>query len=632
MRKKRFQLLLVILVSSALVCAQTEEGFELLSGPESTDTTQIWYFTPKSPSELVNFADTSLNQHFTQYDLSRQQRENYAHLGIYGSATKPHLFDPKTKQTGYKLGAFPYTLYQLRTEDIRFYTANRGFTTVDYNQNKQTDGAFRGAFSRKFEGGLHFSLAYNRLFQSEEIFNINRFGLYTSQKVRHTNIGIGLKYGAKKYSAFLLYALNVNKIGETGGLQSDEAIQNQSLTENVNLSVWLEGSTDAETKLESNQISFHQYLAFNRTSESESSELLVFKHTLDITFGKSLFYSKPTQQRFFGPLSIDDRGLRLEVDEKSMVNSLSTTLYPFAQSAFAAALTVGAGYGSHTYESGPFDKKYDDIFLQAGYKQNISEYVLLNSEAKLHLGDFNGDSYVDAGVDINLPEKWGILEGRLLFSDKSAAQLDERIALSTFEIVNQSLNKTTTSGLEAKYTNDHLGFDARFGQYVIDNYIYVDSNFMPRQESSAISVTRFDASIDLAWKGIHLDQMVGLQHIPNAAIQLPKLTSRHSLYYEGFFFRQALLARFGFDFRYFDEYNADGYQPALGRFYVQTDQAVGGDWLVDFFLSFKIGGFRLKARLDNITSFFNNKVHYYTPLYPIPDRYFRLGINWQLRN
>ncbi len=105
--------------------------------------------------------------------------------------------------------------------------------------------------------------------------------------------------------------------------------------------------------------------------------------------------------------------------------------------------------------------------------------------------------------------------------------------------------------------------------------------------------------------------------------------TRHTLYYEDEWFKKALFLQTGITFRYFTEYNMNGYDPVLAEFYVQNDEKIGGFPMVDLFFNAKIKQTRIYFKYEHVNQLFNStNSHFSAPGYPYRDAVIRFGLVW----
>lgn len=153
----------------------------------------------------------------------------------------------------------------------------------------------------------------------------------------------------------------------------------------------------------------------------------------------------------------------------------------------------------------------------------------------------------------------------------------------------------------------------------------------PKQYSKAINYLGIRLQKEFTFGKFALDNTVLYQAVTQDenVLNLPKFTTRNTLYYSDYWFDKALFLQTGFTFQYFTEYYADGYLPVIGDFYTQTHSKIGNYPVLDFFFNAKIRTARVFLKVEN----FNQKLmkknkHYAAPGYPYRDMTIRIGIIW----
>jgi len=153
----------------------------------------------------------------------------------------------------------------------------------------------------------------------------------------------------------------------------------------------------------------------------------------------------------------------------------------------------------------------------------------------------------------------------------------------------------------------------------------------PKQYSKAINYLGIRLQKEFTFGKFALDNTVLYQVVTQDenVLNLPKFTTRNTLYYSDYWFDKALFLQTGFTFQYFTEYYADGYLPVIGDFYTQTHSKIGNYPVLDFFFNAKIRTARVFLKVEN----FNQKLmkknkHYAAPGYPYRDMTIRIGIIW----
>ena len=165
----------------------------------------------------------------------------------------------------------------------------------------------------------------------------------------------------------------------------------------------------------------------------------------------------------------------------------------------------------------------------------------------------------------------------------------------------------------------------------LDNFIYYDEEAFPQQESASISVWSLKIKKDFSWRSMHFNHTILLQESSSAKIPVPDWYSWHTLYGDYSVFNDALQLRTGFELRLFDSFFGKKYQPVINNYHLQNERKIGGKSILDFFFLLRVDTFSFYFRMNHLLPFFNSDVIYLSPLHPLYDRYFRLGISWMLR-
>jgi hypothetical protein len=158
----------------------------------------------------------------------------------------------------------------------------------------------------------------------------------------------------------------------------------------------------------------------------------------------------------------------------------------------------------------------------------------------------------------------------------------------------------------------------------------MNSNALPEQYAPAITIDQFIFEKTFLWRGLHFENNITVQrNSGEQQIHLAPLFTLHSLFYEHKFFSNRLLAAFGVNAAFNDEYFADNYMPANGLFFRQDEMKTGGYLRLDLFLRIKIKSARIFLKMENINDNMQKSAYYLTPHYPQPGKVFRFGLVWR---
>ena len=128
------------------------------------------------------------------------------------------------------------------------------------------------------------------------------------------------------------------------------------------------------------------------------------------------------------------------------------------------------------------------------------------------------------------------------------------------------------------------------------------------------------------------------QRVGNGPVNLPGLTTRNQLGYDGNLGFKNLRISFGAEMRYFTSYKAPQYSPLTGQYYYQDSNTVSLKLPdISLFLHFRIKSFSAYVRAENLNTvnpskggFTKNNVP--TLNYPYPGLQIRVGIFWSFVN
>jgi outer membrane cobalamin receptor len=104
----------------------------------------------------------------------------------------------------------------------------------------------------------------------------------------------------------------------------------------------------------------------------------------------------------------------------------------------------------------------------------------------------------------------------------------------------------------------------------------------------------------------------------------PNLTMSGELSYRNKFFNNALDVKFGVRSHFMSHQRGMTFNPQLTIYRESTDTTVGSWNRIDLFAILKIGDAYITLSFENLLS----ANYFITPVYPMPDRIFRLGVNW----
>jgi hypothetical protein len=602
------------------------------------DSLPVHYFYASNPDELFSLKDTLLDN-FQHYEPTRQvEYFDYITLGEIGHPHKPLLYQPIIRE-GVDLGFHQFDLYMQANDKVRFFKNPKPYTEAYYSATtSQEELLMKAIASIDLSKQIKGAIDYRR---------INHAAQYKNSNNRHTNFSISAWYESKskRHKVYASYLANTILQKNNGGLVDIDAIQTGGTFASRSLaSVNLE---NAQTEYYKKEITLTNYFYIHRlakpnTDNSASNAVnLLAMHQIsyDRTIHKFFDSSPADDTLVYGDLMIDSRGLRNYVNYHKVENEFKIRLE------YNGQLDVGLKHKVFFLRQEPQDTVLNNLFLIGKWHlQTKNDRFGLQAKAHFGLLDNGGDYLADGRAYLSL-DKLGRLDVRLMSQRYSPTLMHYRLFISQQEIWNNSFAKPIETSLMASYFLPKTKTTLHFQNHLINNLIYFDTLAMPKQADNAVNVIQFLVNQNFKRGSFHLDNTIGVQQISNTDIlRHPSFVSKHSIYFEGYVFKKAALARLGLDVRYNTNYFADNYQPATGQFYIQNDKNITSVPLIDAFLSFKIQTFRAFVKAENLneliwgstytlngrTFFVDTPIHMeYAPNYASRGTTIRFGIHWR---
>lgn len=156
-----------------------------------------------------------------------------------------------------------------------------------------------------------------------------------------------------------------------------------------------------------------------------------------------------------------------------------------------------------------------------------------------------------------------------------------------------------------------------------------------KQHRDGISLLTAELSQDFTLGPINWESVVTVQKSSSEqALPVPTLNVYTNLYLR-FKIARVLKCDFGADLRYFSQYAAPEYAPAIGQYAVQGNDAkvkVGNYPIVNVYANFHLKQTRFFVMMTHVNAGSGNKGYFLTPHYPLNDSIFRFGLSWNFFN
>ncbi len=188
------------------------------------------------------------------------------------------------------------------------------------------------------------------------------------------------------------------------------------------------------------------------------------------------------------------------------------------------------------------------------------------------------------------------------------------------------------SGALTYYTGQSE-LEAGLGLDLVDNFIYFDTLAQPAQYYELLQVTTAWLEKGFNW-GIYHNNTRVLFQLSTAPdiLSLPLIAAYHHSFIEVPVVREVLTTRLGFDVYYHTKYKGYGFMPAIGQFYLNNREELGGYPFINVYLSARLKRARIFVKYDHLNSGFPDKNYFLTYKYPLYPRSVRFGFRWTFYN
>lgn len=593
---------------------------------------------------------------------------HHVFLGNNGTATRSILFEP-TMQSGWDHGMHALDAYHWGMESIRFFNTTKPYTELAYLLAGKTEQIIEITHTQNIRPN------WNILFQYRLI---NSPGFFKNQKTNHNDYTFTSWYQSvnKRYNNYFVILANAMQSDEGGGLDNKQDYLNDPIyNDRFNIPTKIGGDVEFGRNFFSSTLNTgnryadlhimikQQYDLGKKDSLVSDSTIiplfyprLRFEHVFRYSSYKFKFIDEPNPSIGYFPdsafyqdtynytLLIDTttftRSLILYDRWKEIRNEFSIYQFPDAKNQLQF-IKAGIVIQNLKAVTNNFEGSFYNLIAQGEYRNKTRnrKWDIL-ATGKFHLTGFNSGDY---DVNINLKRFVGKRAGYIdlgfknvnrtpsfVFNSKSSFYLDAA----------KSFNKENTTLLTASLYQPQLNMVISGNYFLVSNYTYFTDYYKAEQENALFNLLqislekRFKIGKRWIWHtDIYFQQKTG-----DVAVNVPLIFTRNRIGYEGTLGFRKLNIAMGFEIRYHTPYKADGYSPAIGKFFYQDSIKITNRPDIAAYMHFRIRNFRAFLRAENLntlttTNGFGFRYHNFAaPDYPYPGLNIRLGIYWSFVN
>lgn len=598
---------------------------------------------------------------------------HYTYLGNLGSPRISHVFfERKDPEQFFFLDPYDFTVVE--PEDVVYTNTKSPFTNLTYyKQGGSSDGEerFKAYFAvnanKRLGFGFNIDYVYGRgkyMNQSTALFNGNLFAYYLGDK----------------YNMHFSFINDNLKVAENGGIVDDRYVTRP-------LDMAEGGKVYANDEIPTNlsqvwnhNTGYHAFLThrynvgFYRENpdakDTVNTEIFVpvtsFLHTVkvDINRRKYISYDEAQNQQYFQNNYLTDVQ-RDETEQLAVKNTIGISLREGFNKWAKAGLTA---FMSHEYrrftmtdtlartpgQRIPTDYVENTISAGGQLIKEQGQTLHYNVMGEIALvGEDAGQFQIQGKGDLNFR----------LFSD--TVRLEANAYIKNLNPIfyyrhfhskhywwdNNDLSKIMRTRIEGKVSVDRWKTQLKAGVENIKNYTYLDNTSVKYTETSSgkevttykndVAVKQNSGNIQVFSAALRQDFKLGIFHLDNEityqkssnqdVLPLPELTLYHNLYIKFGLAKKVLQIEMGADVRYFTQYYAPDYAPAIGQFYLQNKETrykLGGYPLLNGYINLHLKRTRIFIAMYNLIQGQGEKSYFLAPHYPLNPRLLKFGLSW----
>ena len=595
---------------------------------------------------------------------------HFTHLGNLGSPRISHVFFER-KETTQEFFTDPYSFSYDTPGTVKYTNTKSPFTNLTYyklGSSRRAEEQFKAYFAVNVNKRLGFGF---------DIDYIYGRGQFQNQSTAQFNGNLFTYYHGDKYEMHFNFINNNYKVTENGGISDDRYITHPlEMADGKRVYKSYEIQTNLQDIWNKNTgyhafLSHRYNLGFYKDESSENDTIVKevfvpvtsFIHTVKVDMNTRRYISQNDKQNreYFqnNYLGNDSTDMTKYMSVKNTVGiSLREGFNKWAKAGLTAFVSFEHRRFSMTDSingtPGQFMRDYKENTLSVGGQ-------LIKSQGKTIHYDVLGEIAV-LGEDIgqfNIEGK-GDLNFRL-FND--TVRLDANAYIKNIKPTfyyrhfhskhywwDNDLSMITRTKLEGKLSIDRWRTQLQAGVENITNYTYLDNTSVGytssndtgtktykndvavRQNAGNIQVFSAKLRQDFKLGILHLDNEVVYQKSSNSTIlPLPDLVLYHNLYIRAGLAKKVLTVELGADVRYFTQYYAPDYAPAIGQFYLQNPETrykLGGYPLVNGYLNIHLKRTRIFVMMYNLVQGTGERSYIFAPHYPLNPKAFKFGISW----
>ncbi|PKP17788.1 MAG: hypothetical protein CVU05_14880 [Bacteroidetes bacterium HGW-Bacteroidetes-21] len=456
----------------------------------------------------------------------------------------------------------------------------------------------------------------------------NSTGKYSHQENKNNNFRAFSHYSGKYYTGHISYNFGRFTFRENGGI-SDQTLYTDSLLPPENIPVNLSTASNIIkfrnlcTEHELTLLSFGPYNA----DSSKKMNRIILGGRFEFDRFRRLY--KDTQDSsFYNNVWIDS----LNTADSIQMSHYKTSLYLKVD--MAKKFTVYAGGFFERRDNGMYEIHFrrDVVALNGGFALNPGK-ISLTADVNFHLTD--EDQHIESKAQFTLPFK--ISGQNFNFITKAAYTSFDPRFYDTYYYSNHffwlmPFTPITTASVEAAIVQAKNEGTLVFNMTRVTHPVYYGQKALPKQWDGSANYMSITGKYHLQMGHWNWVPLFIFQSQSDSVLQsLPSIITNQSIYYDKRILK-VLDFTIGADVFYCSSFYGPAYMPATMTYYQQNEMLTGDYPVAGAFIGLKLKRARFLFKVHHINDKLTRRKNMLVAGYPLPDRYFSLGISWHFYN
>ena len=581
--------------------------------------------------------DTLLANFWIDYKFMREDVGD-ASLGNLGGGTIPLNYFRRPDPSNFSFLRSWYS-YIMTPGKLKYYNTKTAYTRIAYSmsgQRKIEESMFNAILAHSISPSSSFAVEYNA---------DGTKGMYHRQKALDRYFSAAFAHTGKRYAIHAGYIFNTADVKDNGGIVDDRDVTDTVFPQPDNVPVHL---ANAGMLYKGN--TFFVTQSYGIPLRKQKEDELTIQEIPSIFIGQSAEYTK--FRRTFTDSGSDDMAYWQNhyIDPATTKDSINQSLLdlkffaqiqPYNREGILGIITGGIGNELNNYYYyvprnfqpgyGGGNRSENTTYLYGAVNGRVSKYAAWDASLKYYmLGYRSQDFDINGHLQLN-----AFMRGEPLTFD-ATVRFSLRIPdfwaqnyFSNHYAWSNSFSKEALTHVSAKFTVPSWGLELGGDYAMTTDKIYYDLWSTPKQHGSMLNVLGVYLRKDFRVGKFHLNHRVLMQWSSDQTVAPVPFVSAYASYSVQFNIKNVLELAIGVDARYNTEYYGFAYNPAIGQFYNQREQEIGGYPYLDGFISGKWKRMRLLIKAQHFNSNLFGGQNYFMVLHrPANRMMLKFGMSW----